>query len=40
MDLYRCACVYRDIGSGGIQPDRTGSLEPVPRQSHILRTGY
>ena len=28
------------IPSGGIQPVRTGSLEPVPRQSHILRTGY
>ena len=26
--------------SGGIQPVSTGSLEPVPRQSHILRTGY
>ena len=26
--------------SGGIQPVRTGSLEPVPGQSHILRTGY
>ena len=38
--LHNCENVKYVISSGGIQPVRTGSLEPVPRQSHILRTGY
>ena len=37
--VARCLKII-DVCSGGIQPVRTGSLEPVPRQSHILRTGF